>query len=91
MPQHERIRISQQESSRTLIPNEIFAADAFANPTDAYIHLEASYRSLRFQVEQYPRYLGKVRAAGVEPKDLLSSPGNAFSPPPLKLQNGLLT
>ncbi|KAK3306818.1 uncharacterized protein B0T15DRAFT_154600 [Chaetomium strumarium] len=72
---HARPRHGSQ--SGALIPNELFEGNA--NPDEAdtdsrnrAAHLEACRRSLEFQMEQYLKYVVRVRSTGMEPKGLLA-------------------
>ncbi|CVL08894.1 uncharacterized protein FMAN_14122 [Fusarium mangiferae] len=74
----------QHDGPQSLTPREPFDSNASSNTSDPQsrrIYLKACRKSLDFQMEQYLRYLGKVRAARIEPKDLLHSPGIAENGP----------
>ncbi|KAH7219733.1 hypothetical protein DER44DRAFT_761489 [Fusarium oxysporum] len=74
----------QRDGSRSLTPWEPFHSNASSNisdPQSRRIYLKACRKSLGFQMEQYLRYLGKVQAARIEPKDLLQSTGIAENGP----------
>ncbi|KAH7459656.1 hypothetical protein FOMA001_g19903 [Fusarium oxysporum f. sp. matthiolae] len=50
-----------------------------SDPQSGRIYRRACRKSLDFQMEQYLRYLSKVRAARIEPKDLVHGPGALIS------------
>ncbi|KAI3571260.1 hypothetical protein IWW34DRAFT_770666 [Fusarium oxysporum f. sp. albedinis] len=52
-----------------------------SDPQSGRIYRRACRKSLDFQMEQYLRYLSKVRAARIEPKDLVHGPGIAENGP----------
>jgi hypothetical protein len=64
--------------SEALIQSELLDSDTTHNdatPPGRRIYLEACRRSLDFQLQQYLSHLGRVRAAGMDPKDLLNGLG----------------
>jgi hypothetical protein len=74
----DKLGSSNSPRAGALIPSELFGSDAgfdASDPQSRSIYLEACRRSLNFQMEQYLRYVGKVRAAGIEPKDLIKGLG----------------
>lgn len=72
--------------SRALVPGDGVGGEysfVDSDSKDPRIELEARRRSVRFQMDQYLRYLRKVRESGIEPKNLISGLGTV-APCPYK-------
>jgi hypothetical protein len=71
-----------RDGLRGLIPREPLSSNPLYNTSEhqnGTIYRRAYCDSLDFQMDQYLGYLNKVRAAHIEPKDLIHGPGDLIS------------